>query len=76
MVLGNLGGGVDTSNSDVWGAKYPGKHNTKNSHTQKDSHYSLYIQTNPVPCTQTTLITIIQLLPGARVISHIALIYK
>ena len=53
MVLRNLGGGLDTSNSDVSGAKYPGKHNTKNSHTQKDSHYSLYIEINPVPCTQT-----------------------
>ena len=47
------GGRIDTNNSDVSGDKYPGKHNTKNSHTQKDSHYSLYIQTNPVPCTQT-----------------------
>ena len=29
------GGGVDTSNSDVSGAKYPGKYNTKNSHTER-----------------------------------------
>ena len=46
-------GRVDTNISDVSGDKYPGKHNTKNSHTQKDSHYSLYIEINPVPCTQT-----------------------
>ena len=69
-------GGELTPVTVMFGVPSIQENTTQKIHTHRKTHYSLYIQTNPVPCTQTTLITIIQLLPGARVISHIALIYK
>ena len=44
--------GADTTNSDVQGDRHWGKHNPK-IQTHKESHYSLYIKTHPVPWTQT-----------------------
>ena len=67
--VGKFEGGVNSRNGDVEGDRYPGKHNTKNSHTHKNSH----IDTYPVPCTQTYTINH-NTASSCTVISHSALL--
>ena len=75
--VGKFGGGELTPVTVMFGVPSIQENTTQKIHTHRKTHtiHYTYRQTQ-FHVHKPTLITIIQLLPGARVISHIALIYK